>query len=50
MAEIILEVTDLVKTYGQFRAVDTISFSALWFFNKMFNKSKEVGQFARLEG
>lgn len=23
---------------------------ALWFFNKMFNKSKEVGQFARLEG
>ena len=23
---------------------------ALWFFNKMFNKSKEVGQLARLEG
>lgn len=27
MAEIILEVTDLVKTYGTFRAVDGISFS-----------------------
>lgn len=23
---------------------------AIWFFNKMFNQSKEVGQFARLEG